>query len=381
MFGKTLSLLVILSGIAFLASGQTFTYGFENGNYNDDWSGDTGTYERSTDEAYSGSYSLKYPNTEYTNYQVKNTTANCVSPSSLQTSMYKRSGNYDGTVASDDDQFTDFQDSNSNDVIRVHFNDQIDVNGVSIKSNPSAETWYNVKLKDISWESETVGNIELNGVDVASNVAFDNSANCFSQTVLRNAMPTYGSPVYWDDVSTPYTTNSPPSVNSVSTSPSIWSNNGSRIDLEVQVSDPDANVESLNASVTEGTEKVKEDIALTNESGVWKKRNLFSVKEPNVYYNLTVEAIDTEGAVSSYDVNKFAGNSSLTWSGSGDAEGYRIYSNTSSNSMTEIADVASLSYEHISTALSSGNYVCYEVTAYNEYGESDPTPEKCTTVP
>ena len=73
-------------------------------------------------------------------------------------------------------------------------------------------------------------------------------------------------------------------------------------------------------------------------------------------------------------------NISLSWSHPGSPDGFKVYSNAS-GSMSQVADVSSMTYEDSSDSVSKGDYICYEVTAYNQYGESDPTPEDCATVP
>lgn len=173
--------------------------------------------------------------------------------------------------------------------------------------------------------------------------------------------------------------NSVPTINSVSTTPSTWTASSS-VDVFANVSDTDGSLSSVTADVWESNVRIKEDVALSqNANGNWTVSNLFSLTQSGEYV-LQLNATDNSGASKVENVStKNARSASLSWSHSGSPDGFNVYSNVTGG-MNVVTDTSSKSFDHISTALSTGDYVCYEVTAFNNYGESAATSEKCGTI-
>jgi len=111
---------------------------------------------------------------------------------------------------------------------------------------------------------------------------------------------------YWEV--DPSMFNQAPSIDSVSTSPQIWTL-GSSIDVSANVSDSDGSVSSVSsvvADVYENGTKIVDGQALSLEaSGNWTVSDLFNVDESNVYYNISVNATDDAGATATEEVSQF----------------------------------------------------------------------------
>lgn len=70
----------------------------------------------------------------------------------------------------------------------------------------------------------------------------------------------------------------------------------------------------------------------------------------------------------------------LTWTDqSSNEDGFKIYSNASGWSKIGEVSANKEKFEHSSNSLNSGMYVCFNVTAYNQYGESSPV-NSCETL-
>lgn len=176
------------------------------------------------------------------------------------------------------------------------------------------------------------------------------------------------------------TTNSPPAFNQVATTPSEW-NNIENVTVTVNASDPDGTISSLEADIYEAG--VKENtVSLSQEaSGNWTAENLFRVGSGDKTYKISLTATDDANAKTTYNITKQTNNVSLTWEHSGNPEGFNIYSNLTTEQKSVVApDINSKSFEHISTGFSDNLYVCYTVSAFNNYGESEKAPEKCSKV-
>lgn len=90
-------------------------------------------------------------------------------------------------------------------------------------------------------------------------------------------------------------TNNEPSIDSTDTDPDVWKQ-GDTISGEVNTTDPDNNVDYVQATVTEnGTQIVQQNLTDGDNDGVYDTADLFTVDQ-NVPYNLTIKAVDTEGA-------------------------------------------------------------------------------------
>lgn len=241
----------------------------------------------------------------------------------------------------------------------------------------NSDTWYKIEFKFNSDGSETLYITPKGGTTQSTNCQVSSSSNITRADYIRDsgaspqATTTYADIILYDS----QPPNSPPQFDNISSTPESW-NKEQETNFTVNVSDTDGYVESVSATVREGGNIIKDGVPLSNTSKKWEEEYLFKTDEPEVYYNVSLNATDDDGEYSIKHINKSTENASITWNHSGNPEGFKIYSNSSSEGMKLTAKVSSSNYEHISTALTN-SYVCYKVTAYNEYGESSSTSPKC----
>lgn len=104
------------------------------------------------------------------------------------------------------------------------------------------------------------------------------------------------------------TCNSPPTFDSVSTTPESWTL-GQSIDVSANVSDGDGSVSSVVADVYEDGTQIISDASLTqNGNGEWTITDLFTVDESEVHYNITITATDNDGVTSTYETSQLIKN-------------------------------------------------------------------------
>jgi len=169
--------------------------------------------------------------------------------------------------------------------------------------------WVRIQL-DIDW-ANTQYDIEVVQDDgsvqtIQTGASFNNNYNEADSVVINIADRTSSTDsVYMDLIRTAtsesdFTTlNSPPSFDSVSTSPSSWTL-GSSVNVSANVTD-DGSVSSVSADVYENGTQIISDASLTqNGNGEWTVQDLFTVDQADIDYRLELTATDNYGATTTY---------------------------------------------------------------------------------
>lgn len=251
---------------------------------------------------------------------------------------------------------------------------------LGVKASLTNSNSLNATFKSLNSDGSVLGQqkIELNDGD--NNYSLDVPDSKKTQVLIEGSTSDSSETWKLNSLKIHQSSGNPPIFNSVETQPQEWSN-AQKVSLIANVSDPDGSISNVAAEVLRDGSIIKTE-SLSKDSGEWTFKNFFKPSEGDSEYKISINATDNTGL---YNVNnlstKQTENVSINWQHSGNADGFRVYSNSSSNGMVEVTNVNSLSFEHISTAFDSGDYICYQVKAYNNYGESQPTEKKCANIP
>ena len=254
----------------------------------------------------------------------------------------------------------------------VDSDDNCNLNG---KGPDGSGNWHLVNYSSIDWQNGVLESVKIDGTQYWSNIDFNNKGDCPCDIgyIDTGHSSTGNSNTAWDWMTYGQATNNAPSFNSVSTSPDYWSL-GDEVDFTVNVSDSTGNVSGVSASVWENGTQIKNGVQLTEDAnGNWTGSSIFTVDESDVWYNVSINATDDSGASSFKWLNKSVVASELSWTDNSDNEnGFRIYSNVSGSGFEQVGEVGSevTSFTHGSSAVDFGGSRCFQVTAYNQYGES-----------
>lgn len=162
--------------------------------------------------------------------------------------------------------------------------------------------------------------------------------------------------------------NAPPTITSLSPGDT---NTDYRNGVELEATVGDANSDSLDLTFYDGnSDKIGEVTGVGNGtySVTWTGLN------SDQSYEWEVEVADGSARPVSATSTFTTVDLDLSWTDNSDNEqGFRIYSNRS-GSWQRIKTVGTNTegFKHVSNFLEFGRYICYNVTAYNQYGESDP---------
>lgn len=371
---RTLCLIILIlltASLSFSASETVFSDGFEDGDLSEWSSVNSGDNAASDSFAFEGNYYASVVDCDTCDSwgsggQIVRTLSSSKKPDNITFAAA-----YDKTTYNSFRLY--FTDSSASShvgyvrLIRDYQGGNFWVNGNDY-SAVSDKIWVDVKLANIDYETATIGAIYRDGSKADSSVSFSSSdADEVDKILLSADDAGTGSRVYLDAIKFEKEIQKP-NFHEISYTPENWSRNQA-VDLEVNASSPQGVLSSVSATVYHNGENITSE-KLENSSGLWKAQDLFSVENPG-YYNISINATDSDGKFNINHLNKSTENVSLSWSHSGSPEGYKVYSNATGG-MEKVADVSSMSYEHVSTAISSGKYVCYEITAFNQYGESEP---------
>ena len=347
---------------------------FEDGDYTKgpswykeyDQDGGTFHWSVSTDNPYEGNYALKNTNN-----------MNLWDEEGIALDVPGVAGNYSLYLQANEKTRPIFEirDSDSDSVSFANrkgekSGDQIySCSGSTTFSSHFSKSSYQKLVMDVSLTGDTV----LYAYKPDGSLRFKkNVGNCIDdpQKIVLHTKNEHSDNIYFDNVKIPEISNSAPNVESYNFEPSVWSSSES-VDLTANVTD-DSSVDSVSARIYKDGDKQLETALTQEPNGNWTVSNLFTADSGDVEYKVELNATDGSGRSTVQNVtSKTTGNLSLTWSHPENPDGFKIYSNATGG-MSQIADVSSSNYEHVSTALTSGKYVCYEVTAYNQYGESNP---------
>ena len=141
---------------------------FEDGSLSE-WSGDTGKYSIVASNASSGSNSLECVTGDTTPYSISRSVSQ-VSPDSIGVSVQCNGGINQNT----------YWKQGSTEVIRVlHRGDSfsLQINGVDLIADPNENQMYRVVAKNIDWDNNVIGSVEVDGTEEATDVPFQNNAS------------------------------------------------------------------------------------------------------------------------------------------------------------------------------------------------------------
>lgn len=166
--------------------------------------------------------------------------------------------------------------------------------------------------------------------------------------------------------------NDKPSINILDTAPRNWTLDSS-VDLNANVSDTDGNISWVAADVYENGTKILSNSSLSDPEGDgnWTNSSFFTSDEKDVWYNISVTTRDDSGGTTTENLTKYMETVDLAWNHPENPEGYKIYTNAT-DSQSAVATTSSTALTYVSTALQEGVYTQFNVTAYNQYGESQP---------
>lgn len=296
------TLLLFVSG---MASAETMYDDFEDG-IDSNWASTSGFNQDCNDSA-RGSCSayLDNPNNEVT-YSL-----NSIKPDKF-TFYFKA------------DAFTDsrsgfnIEDSSGNLVIR----NTVGYDSDGFLHSDNGNDYYSSGLKELEWYKIVYENIDfqnyeydlliedLNGntVEDKDNLGFDTDSS-FEEISVVNRQTNSASDVYVDDIYSG-TINQPPSFDNVETDPDSWTL-GSSPDVFANVTDSDGSVSSVEADVFENGNQINNSVSLSQDgNGQWTIKDLFTVDQTNVFYNLTLTATDNDGATTNYEENQYISDDS-----------------------------------------------------------------------
>lgn len=254
----------------------------------------------------------------------------------------------------------------------------------NVDNGTGVETFFNVDSSYGSgWQKYIInwgesGEIKFKVVDDGSLVFEKNATDTtWSQGGIGYHAYSYcsGGPEVWYDNITLISGNDKPKIdlkspNNINQDP----NNG--VTLTANISDPDndkMNITFYNASNDKAIGKV-ENVTGGDHSVTWTGLN------PDQTYNWHAEVTDGRDNAISNTHSFTTIDIDLSWTDNSDNEGgFNLYSNaTGTYSKTNQVAENTVSYKAFNKGLEFGEYTCYKVTAFNQYGESDPV-EGCLT--
>lgn len=291
--------------------------GFEDGDINE-YSGETSYYSTVTSDKTEGSYGLE-TSVGTGSDEVIDTTDITFSSHDYRTYSYD--------VKLDTPYFNRFmlmageqQEDGSIDGIRIGgrnndgYNQDLRVKnstgGVDVDQYEWNEgEWYTIKF---TWRE--------NGTITAK--AYDSNDNKVAQaSIVENNISSGGigfDVKSFNDVATGYfdnigynSTNTPPSINSVSTTPSNWTYKDS-VDVSANVTDKEGNVTDVfgEARFENGTVISNFNLSDNDGDSIWEKDNAFSINSFDENITLELEVTDGKGLTSTYTETQFIDGSS-----------------------------------------------------------------------
>lgn len=304
--------LVLIFGLmgtvsASFQDGSLIRDGFEDGECKSDadWN-PCGTYGVvNQQDAFNGTYGFEITASNGNNNFVDHTLS---SPKKFESFRFYSAVSDDDGTSQSGFQSSDLylKDGNGNRIIG--FRIAWEQNGFYFNGNyydsVSVDTWYDVEFRKIDYTNNEA-DLYVNGSSIVTDASF--STNADNIDVVRIGATSQGGVEAWfDDVTFDYSSNTAPSIDSVSTSPSSWTLN-SDVNVSANVSDSDGSVSSVSADVWENGTQIVNDASLSDSDGdgTWEVSNLFTVDKQDVYYNYTLTATDNDGATSTYSDSQF----------------------------------------------------------------------------